>query len=182
MAPKAITRDRVVHAASQSAAQIRAEVRAALVEHLGCEYLEETTGALRRTTELKFRWSFRGSGFEEVEETNAKCHHILDRGVPLPDAWSIALRSLSLDEVAAASTKKICHKEPGLSYVECCVLGHAKAPTNSDVGKLVALSSNGARVSYFKCARISEDTWLVHAGTYKERGLLNAENRSMKRI
>ena len=32
MAPKAITRDRVVDAASQSAAKIRAEVQAALVE------------------------------------------------------------------------------------------------------------------------------------------------------
>ena len=39
MAPKAITRDRIVQTASQSAAKIRAEVRAALVEHLGCEYL-----------------------------------------------------------------------------------------------------------------------------------------------
>ena len=81
MAPKAITRDRVVYAASQSAAKIRAEVRTALVEHLGCEYLDEANGALRRTAELKFRWSFRGSGFEEAEETNAKCHYILDRGV-----------------------------------------------------------------------------------------------------
>ena len=76
------------------------------MEHLGCEYLDEANGALRRTTELKFRWSFRGSGFEEAEETNAKCHYILDRGVPLPDAWSTEFRSLSSDEVAAASTKR----------------------------------------------------------------------------
>ena len=48
MAPKAITRDRVVHAASQSADKLRAEVRAALVEHLGCEYLDEANWALRR--------------------------------------------------------------------------------------------------------------------------------------
>ena len=86
MAPKSITRDRVVHAASQSAAKIRAEVRAALVEHLGCEYLDEANGPLRRTAELKFRWSFRGSGYDETEETRGKCHYILDRGVPLPDA------------------------------------------------------------------------------------------------
>ena len=65
MAPKSITRDRVVHAALQSAAKIRAEVRAALVEHLGCEYLDVTNGTLRRTAELKFRWCFRGLGFEE---------------------------------------------------------------------------------------------------------------------
>ena len=58
MAPKSITRDRVVHAASQSAAKVRAEVRAALVEHLGCEFLDDANGPLRRTTELKFRWSF----------------------------------------------------------------------------------------------------------------------------
>ena len=74
------------------------------------------------------------------------------------------------------STKRISEKEPGLTYVECCVLGRAKVPTESDVGKLVALSSNGARVSYFKCARISEEAWLAHAGTYKESGLLDAEN------
>ena len=69
MAPKSITRDRVVHAASQSAAKIRAEVRTALVEHLGCEYLEDTNGTLRRTAELKFRWSFCRVGFDETEET-----------------------------------------------------------------------------------------------------------------
>ena len=51
MAPKPITRDRVVHAASQSAAKIRAEVRAALVEHLGCEYLDDTNGTLRMSTD-----------------------------------------------------------------------------------------------------------------------------------
>ena len=68
MAPKAITRDRIVHAASQSAANLRAEVRAALVEHLGCDYLDEAGGPLRKTTELKFRWSFRGAGYEEAEE------------------------------------------------------------------------------------------------------------------
>ena len=79
-------------------------------------------------------------------------------------------------EVAAASTKKVCEKEPGLTYVECRVLGRAKAPTDTDVGKLVALSSDGARVSYFKCARISGDTWLVHSGTYKETGELDQDN------
>ena len=108
MAPKSITRDRVVHAASESAAKVRAEVRAALVEHLGCEYLDEASGALRRTAGLKFRWSFRGAGYEETEETRAKCNYVLDRGVPSPDAWSTAFRSLSLEEVAAASAKQIC--------------------------------------------------------------------------
>ena len=107
MAPKSITRDRVVHAASQSAAKIRAEVRAALVEHLGCEYLDDTNGTLRRTAELKFRWSFRGVGFEETEETWAKCNYILDKGVPLPGAWCTAFRCLSLEEIAAASTKSV---------------------------------------------------------------------------
>ena len=150
MAPKSITRDRIVHAASQSAAKLRAEVRAALAEHLGCDYLDEASGPLRKTTELKFRWSFRGSGFDETEETTGRCNHVLERGVPIPDAWSTALRCLSLDEVATASTDKIREKEPGLKYVECCVLGRAKVPTDSDVGKLLALSSDGARVSYFK--------------------------------
>ena len=182
MAPKPITRDRVVRAASQSAAKVRAEVRAALVEHLGCEYLDDAGGALRKATELKFRWSFRGSGDDETEKRTGRWNNVLERGVPIPDAWGTALRCLSLDEVATTSTDKIREKEPGLKYVECCVLGRAKAPTDSDVGKLVALSSNGARVSYFKCARISVDTWLAHAGTYKESGLLDAENRSMKRI
>ena len=115
MAPKAITRDRVVHVASQSAAKVRAEVRAALVEHLGCEYLDEANGALRKTTELKFRWSFRGSGYEETEETTGRCNNVLERGVPIPDAWNTALRSLSLEEVAEASAKKICEKAPGLT-------------------------------------------------------------------
>ena len=55
MAPKSITRDRVVHAASQSAAKLRAEFRAALVEHLGGDYLDEASGPLRKTTKLKFR-------------------------------------------------------------------------------------------------------------------------------
>ena len=151
MAPKAITRDRVVHAASQSAAKIRAEVRAALVEHLGCDYFDEASGPLRKTTELKFRWSFLGAGYDETEETTGRCNNVLERGVPIPDAWSTALRCLSLDEVATASTDKIREKESGLKYVECCVLWRAKGPTDSDVGKLVALSSNGARVSYFKC-------------------------------
>ena len=182
MAPKTITRDRVVHAASHSAAKLRAEVRAALVEHLGCDYLDEARGLLRKTTELKFRWSFRGSGYDETEETTGRCNNVLERGVPIPDAWSTAFRSLSLDEVAAASTKRICEKEPGLSYVECSGLGRAKAPTDSDVGKLVALSSNGARVSYFKCARISEDTWLVHAGHTKRVVCWMRKIRSMRRI
>ena len=67
MAPKSITRDRIVHAASQSAAKVRTEVRAALVEHLGCEYLDDANVAMRKATELKFRWSLRGSGYEEAE-------------------------------------------------------------------------------------------------------------------
>ena len=72
MAPRAITRDRVVHAASQSAAKVRAEVRAALVEHLGCDYLDEASGPLRKTTELKFRWPFLGAGYDETEETTGR--------------------------------------------------------------------------------------------------------------
>ena len=166
MAPKSIARDRIVYAASQSAAKIRAEVRAALVEHLGCEYLDDTNGTLRRTVELKFRWSFRGVGFDETEETWARCNYILDKGVPLPGAWCTAFRHLSLEDIAAASMKSISEKEPGLTYVECCVLRHAKVPTESDVGKLADLSFDGARASYFKCARIWRH--LVGALWYKE--------------
>ena len=86
MAPKSITRDRIVHAASQSAAKVRADVRAALVEHLGCEYLDDANGELRKPAELKFRWSSQGSGREETEETTGKCNNVLERGVPVPDA------------------------------------------------------------------------------------------------
>ena len=41
---------------------------------------------------------------------------------------------------------------------------------SGEVGKLVALSSEGMRSGYFLCAHVKDDIWLVHKGSYKDAG------------
>ena len=61
----------------------------------------------------------------------------------------MALRALSLDQVAARRAETIQKKEPGLSEVRCEVLGFPTGSTSQ--GKVVALSVGGERVVYFLC-------------------------------
>ena len=123
MAPKALyTHERIAAIASRSAAQARAEYTSPLIELLGCEPVLEPDQPLRRAAEVAFRWRFRGAGYDEASEVMARCNNVVERGVPLPEMWATAIRSLSLEEIAQASVEKIRREEPGLSDVSCRLL------------------------------------------------------------
>ncbi len=96
----------------------------------------------------------------EVEEITARCNNVIERGVPFPKMWESAFRSLSLNEIAKLSAKKVAVQESCLSDVCCHVLGQAK-PVNAlcegaslQTGKLVALQCDGERVVHILCAQL----------------------------
>ena len=104
----------------------------------------------------------------------ARCNNALERGVPLPEAWPTALRSLSLGTIAKNSAAKIRESEPGLADVDCHVLGY---PMPSDaLGRLEAFCVGGDRVMCFLCAHVTNGDWLVHPGTYTDSGELDEAN------
>ena len=173
MAPKAnYTRERLVAAATRSALKARADY--SLTGRLSCEPIL-TEEQVKRFADVTFRWRFQGAGYDAVCDVTARCHHALERGVPLPDAWPTALRSLSLDTIAEKSAEKIRESEPGLADVECRVLGHP-VPSDAALGRLEAFCVGGDRVMYFLCAPVSNGDWLVHPGTYKDSGELDEAN------
>ena len=90
MAPKAYTRDRIVALAASSAAKARSELQAA-IEHLGCDFVRPLT-AMKRTTDLTFKWSFQGGGYNEEAEVTSCCNYVFDRAQvdrgAMQTAWS----------------------------------------------------------------------------------------------
>ena len=180
MAPKAnYTHERLAAVASQSVAKARVDYGgSSFMEHfLGCDPIRQPGVQLKRTSEVAFRWRFRGAGYDEVAELTGRCNNVFERGVPFPESWATALRCLSLDEIAVTSAGKIRSQDQGLSDLRCEVLGRPKPLSAAgSIGKLVALASDGNRVSYFLCAPVHEDVWLVHRGSYKATGELDLDD------
>ena len=175
MAPKATyTYERFAGVAAQSASKARGEYASPFIEHLGCDVVKQPA-QLKRSSEVAFQWRFRGAGYDETCEVKVRCNHVLDQGVPLPEAWVTALRALSLDHVAAQSAEKIQNDEPGLSEVRCEVLGFPTVSRVEAQGKIVALSVGGERVVYFLCTQIAGSSWFVHRGSYKDTGELEED-------
>lgn len=95
----------------------------------------------------------------------------------VPEAWVTALRCLWLDEVAEAAAQKIRERESAITDVRCEVLGRPTPALGGDLlGGLVAPTLDGDRAMHFRCARVADNEWLVHKGTYKDTGELDEED------
>ena len=121
MAPKAAyTPGRLTAAAQKSAAQVRKDFPDLVTEHeLNCEAFLESGQELRRASEVVFRWRFRGAGHDEVADVTARCNNVCERGVPLPESWTTALKCLSLLRISHDTVEHIRSTERGLTDVSC---------------------------------------------------------------
>ena len=81
---------------------------------LTCDYLGvpdgaggfDSTGRTRKETEVAFEWRCSCPGMaDEHFVVVLRCDNAMARGVSFPDGWRIAIRSLSLDEIAKASAR-----------------------------------------------------------------------------
>ena len=171
MAPKAIyTYDRLAHKARETARLVSVEYG---VDGLTCEPVREHDGELRRGADVTFQWRFRHGCYDEFAELAARSNHVMERGAPLPEAWATALRALSLERICTNTQEKIRAQEHRLSDLSCEVLGFPRAAPTGSQGKLIALTVLGERVMYILCAKIVNDDWLVHRGSYKDAGELD---------
>ena len=165
MAPKAAyTPGRLTAAAHKSATAIRRDFPDLVTEHeLTCEAVLEPGQELRRASEVVFRWRFRGAGHDEVANVTARCNHVCERGVPLPESWTTALKCLALLRIVDNTVEHIRNTERGLTDVACYIAGVPKPPPYEDkIGKLVPLNIDGMRVMHFLCAHVDGDVSLVH--------------------
>ena len=103
MAPKAAyTHQKLKAVAQKSAVDARAQFTDVSADHtLTCEPVLQADLELRRNTDVVFKWRFcasasgaGGTSYDEVAEVTARCNHVCERGVPLPEHWQTALRCL----------------------------------------------------------------------------------------
>ncbi len=187
MPPKKIySNQRFAQVGAESAAKARATYQNSFPMELSCEHLPEfdkafcqNDGKLRRDTPLTFRWRVKCAGYEATHDVNARCNHVTERGVPLPEHWRTAMQCLTLEARAEASTGDM--RETGVSQVRCEVLGQARILEPScaeseepETGKIIALRTGESRVMFFLCAHVHGNEWLCHRGSFVDGAL--AEN------
>ena len=186
MAPKAAYAHQKLTAVPQkSAVDARAQFTDGSADHtLSCEPVFEAGGiSLHRNTLVVFKWRLHGgTSCDEVAEVTARCNHVCERGVPLPEHWKTALRCLSLAQIVDQTVCTVRSTDPRLSDLSCYVAGapKSKTPFPERTGKLVPLNIEGQRMMFILCARIQEDIWLVHKGSRHQDTALLHEGDPLK--
>ena len=184
MAPKSkYTRNAISNAAAQAAEHAKAELNSAAIRLLTCDQIEgeekcDQHNRVYQTSHITFRWHIAlASGYDTSADVAVLCKNVMKSGVPLPEHWDLNVKFLGLGEATTEAASKV--HVPGFTDVRAEVLGRAKfvEPATVDgpaVGKVVALNVEGCRKSFFLCARVKDDEWLCHGGSFVDGAL--AEN------
>ena len=90
---------------------------------------------------------------------------MVERAVPFPGRWKTALNSLQLHKTVREGAEFVTNL--GTSNITCELVGQAKWACDENFGKTVTLNENVSRVLFLLCARIENDEWLVHKGSYE---------------
>ena len=139
-----------------------------LPEGLGAS-LFNIDGTFKRQADIPLEWKFEYHNRVEKSQVSVRCNNAVDRAtIPLPIGWAHALRSVGLNDLAAASAQRVCTREK-LTKVTCELLGQPVLPQTvaSELfpGKAVPLNDNGTRMVYLLVAHVLANDWLCHMGT-----------------
>ena len=152
-------------------------------DRLTCEYHgvatdddEHVTHELptRRST-IAYVWHACVGEHHEQTLVQVGCGNASDRGVPFPKHWHTALRCANLQAVGDEAAKAAREEIGG--EIDCKLLGVAKRTTLPEPGEhkpgsTVLLPGDGSRMAFILCAKIGDDSWLCHRGSFQD-GKLN---------
>ena len=85
----------------------------------------DIAACVKRKTVVAFEWRAKGIGFEEVCETRVRCDNATGRSIPMPEAWSTALKCLDLTHIVKERLRTV-REEHGFSDMGCVMLGQPK--------------------------------------------------------
>ena len=141
MAQKRYTCERLNGVAADSATKWRTTLQ---VKDLTCEHVQQDLDvAIKGSDKLRFLWKISSCGYSDQFEIEARCSHVVERGVPFPDRWHTATKAVSLQRQVRESVNHVT--EFGISAVKCELIGQAKEVGDDTVGKIIALDDDGNR-------------------------------------
>ena len=116
-----------------------------------------------------YQWSFFAGGVVAEKQVSVRYDNVKDRGVPLPDGWEVAFRTLVLPKIAQRSAAK-AKTESSHDSLQCKVLGTAlpipelACPSQEEhVGSLMVLSgTGGSRRPVVLCAHVQGMEWFCY--------------------
>ena len=123
---------------------------------------------------LAYVWHARVGGRHEQTVVKVRCDKISNQGIPFPKTWHTVLRCANLQAVGDEAAKAAREEIGG--EIDCKLLGVAKRTTLPEPGEhkpgaTVVLSCDGTRMAFILCAKIDEDTWLCHRGSFQDGNL-----------
>ena len=151
-------------------------------DELTCEYRGVATDEGHDINEIPtnratiaYEWHASVGGNLEHKLVKVRCGHASDRGVPFPEGWHTALRCTNLQAVGDEAAKAAREEIGG--EIACKLLGVAKRttlpePGEHKAGSTVLLPGDGSRMAFILCAKIDDDSWLCHRGSFQD-GKLN---------
>ena len=137
------------------------------------EYVTNEIPARRST--IAYQWYVRVGGHHEQTVVKVRCDNADGKGVPFPKHWHTALRCANLQAVGDEAAKAAREEIGG--EIDCKLLGVAKRTTLPEPGEhkpgsTVLLQGDGSRMAFILCAKIDDDSWLCHRGSFQD-GKLN---------
>ena len=141
-----------------------------------CELISCVPDQLTRKQKANFEWSVECRGKLNRAVTQVRVLDALQRTVPLPHGWRVALQSMDLHAIAdeAATAQKA---KTGNVSIRCDFLGLPRVPlpatataTLAPGGAVKLMKQDGVPGIFLLCAHIEEDRWLCHPGNFGESG------------
>ena len=135
----------------------------------------DSSATIKRRSKLAFLWHARGNGFDESCCVHIHADHLRDRGLAIPHDWKFAMQNLDLQAIVNRKAVQTSI-DADVTSLRCKLVGaplHVPAPIlERSTGSTIEL--NGVEVVL--CARVTNEEWLVHMGSFDDNGELNARN------
>ena len=141
---------------------------------------------------LDFHLAIAMDGVVREANVHVRTDNAIDRGVPLPEGWRVALSANGLGSRAAEAGRTL-EVGGGVTELECKLAGVPKACIAGSDGELcpgtiVPLRTpSSARVNFVLCAHVFGNDWYCHAGSFEAsepgapaRGLLDEAGLVLK--
>ena len=124
---------------------------------------------------LAYEWQARVGGRYEQTVVKVRCDKISNQGIPFPKTWHTALRCANLQAVGDEAAKAAREEIGG--EIDCKLLGVAvrttlPQPGEHKPGSTVLLPGGGSPMAFILFAKIDDDSWLCHRGSFQD-GKLN---------
>ena len=155
-------------------------------DDLSCKYLGVVTPSgsfdieahvILRCT-IAYEWQVCAQQAEEKEQIRVQCCNASTRGVPFPSNWQTALKCQELTTLANDAAKEAADeigREVGCKLIGIVTTSPQEVLDAMMPGTVIGLDSNGVRIPQIRCARVREQIWLCHRGSFED-GDVNMSN------